>query len=177
MAAARSGGGRQGATRPGLHRATDVLIAVLEGYCAALTVTLVVIVVLGVWYRYVVQRALPWYDEIAEYLMVWLTFYGAVLAAQRNAHIGFDTLVEYFPKRVQRVTAVLVEVIVLVVQVALFVYGWSLVRAASFDAALSVRWVRLSWVYSAIPISGGLMFLISVRRLAGLLRLWPRPQP
>ena len=152
------------------HRVYEVLVAALEGYCALLMVLLAVIVLLGVWYRYIVQRALPWYDEVAEFVIVWLSFYGAVLVAQRHAHIGFETLVEYFPKRLQRVTAVVGEVIVLVVQAALFVYGWSLVRAASFDTAVSVRWVRLSWVYSAIPISGGLMFLISIQRLAGLLR-------
>ncbi len=144
-------------------------MSALEVYCVILMVGMALIVLAGVWYRYIIEQALLWYDEFAEFLLVWLTFYGSVLASQRNAHIGFETLVEYLPAGLQRVIAVAAELIVLSIQVALFYYGLSLVRAASFDTALSIRAVRLSWVYSAIPISGVLMFLIGLRRLAGLL--------
>ncbi len=165
-----SRGGHGPAIRPsGFVRVVGFLVSALQGYCVILMVGMAAIVLMGVWYRYVVQRALPWYDEFAEFLLVWLTFYGSVLASQRNAHIGFETLVEYLPAGLQRVIAVTAELIVLSIQVALFYYGLSLVGAASFDTAVSIRAVRLSWVYSAIPISGALMFLIGLRRLAGLL--------
>ena len=143
----------------------DFLVSALRVYCIILMVGMAVIVLTGVWYRYVIQRALPWYDEFAEFLLVWLTFYGSVLASYRQAHIGFETLVEYVPVAVQRILAVVAEVIVLLVQAALLYYGWVLVRAASFDIAVSVPSVRLSWIYSAIPISGALMFLITLARL------------
>ncbi len=154
----------------GGSRVLAFLTTILEIYCVVLMLAMALIVLTGVWYRYVVQHALPWYDEFAEFLLVWLTFYGAVLAAQRDAHIGFETLVEYFPAGVQRVVAALADVIVLVIQAALFFYGLSLARAAAFDTAVSIRWVRLSWVYSAIPASGALIFLITLGRLAGRLR-------
>ena len=154
----------------GIARAASALVSALEVYCTVLMITMAIIVLAGVFYRYVVQQSLPWYDEFAEFLLVWLTFYGSALATQRDAHIGFETLVEYLPARLQRVVGIAAEVVVLLIQAALFYYGWTLVAAASFDAAISIRWVRLSWVYAAIPISGGLMFLIGLWRLAGLLR-------
>ncbi|MGQ0571304.1 MAG: TRAP transporter small permease, partial [Armatimonadota bacterium] len=64
----------------GLARAADVVVSALEVFCTILMVGMAVIVLTGVWYRYVVQRALPWYDEFAEFLLVWLTFYGSALA-------------------------------------------------------------------------------------------------
>ncbi|MBI3997453.1 MAG: TRAP transporter small permease subunit [Armatimonadetes bacterium] len=164
--------GRGGATispRPsGIAQAAAVLVSVLEVYCVIQMVAMAAIVLTGVWYRYVVQRALPWYDEFAEFLLVWLTFYGSVLAAQRDAHIGFETLTDLLPARARRVVAVAADVVILIVQAALFYYGMSLVRAAAFDTAVSIRAVRLSWIYSAIPASGALMFLIGLARLAGL---------
>ncbi len=159
-----------GRARPWLDRAAARLVTALEVYCAVLMVAMAVIVLLGVWYRYVVQRALPWYDEFAEFLLVWLTFYGATLAAHRGAHIGFETLTDALPPLVRRVVAVFAEVVVLLVQVMLWSAGWALAQAAVFDTALSIRAVKLSWVYSAIPLSAGLTFLIGLRRLAGLLR-------
>lgn len=159
-----------GRGRSWLDRAAARLVAALEVYCTVLMVAMAVIVLLGVWYRYVVQRALPWYDEFAEFLLVWLTFYGSVLAAHRGAHIGFETLTDSLPPALRRAAAAFAELVVLLVQVMLWSAGWALAQAAVFDTALSIRAVRLSWVYSAIPLSAGLMFFISLRRLAALLR-------
>lgn len=146
-------------------RAYGRFVGLLEVWCTLQMVAMAVIVLLGVWYRYVVQRALPWYDEFAEFLLVWLTFYGSVLAAHRGAHIGFETLLDYLPPWLRRASLVLADLVVLVIQAALVIYGWKLVQAASFDTALSLRAVRLSWVYSAIPISGALIFLVNLPRV------------
>lgn len=151
----------------------DRLISLLEGYCILLMVGMAVIVLTGVFYRYVIERSLPWYDEFAEFLLVWLTFYGSVLTTQRRAHIGFETLIEYLPAPARRGLEVGAEVIMLLVQGSLFYYGWTLVQAASFDRAVSLPSVRLNWIYSAIPVSGALMFILTGSRLARLLRPSP----
>ncbi len=163
------GGGDTPPRRSAVARAAGALVSALEVFCAILMVGMAIIVLAGVWYRYVVERALPWYDEFAEFLLVWLTFYGSVLASHRDAHIGFETITDMLPVRARRVVVVFAELTLLLIQAALFAYGLSLVRAASFDTAISIRAVRLSWIYSAIPISGALMFLIGLWRLAGLL--------
>ena len=159
-----------GARTAWLSRVSEWLVRALEAYTAVLMLMLAVIVLLGVWFRYVVQRALPWYDEFAEFLLVWLTFYGSALAAHRGAHIGFETLTDSLPPAARRAAAIFAEGVVLFVLIALWRYGWTLAQAASFDTALSIRAVRLSWIYSAIPLSAGLMALIELRRLAALVR-------
>jgi TRAP-type C4-dicarboxylate transport system permease small subunit len=162
-------GGAAAPPRPsGIARAAGLLVSGLEVYCAILMVGMAVIVLTGVWYRYIPQRALSWYDEFAEFLLVWLTFYGSVLATQRDAHIGFETLTDALPPPLRRAVAVFAEIVVLLIQAALFYYGLLLAQAAAFDTAVSIRAVRLSWIYSAIPISGALMFLIGLWRLAGV---------
>src|SRR5207245_11062918 len=76
------------AERPAwLTRAAEWLVSALEAYTEVLMLMLAVIVLLGVWFRYVVQRALPWYDEFDEFLLVWLTFERSALAEHRVAHI------------------------------------------------------------------------------------------
>src|SRR2546428_13330135 len=80
--------------RSRLTRAAGWLVTALEAYVAVLMLALAIIGLLGVWFRYVVQRALPWYDEFAEFLLVWLTFYRSALAAQRGAHIRVEHLTD-----------------------------------------------------------------------------------
>src|SRR5947199_140363 len=107
-----------GARTAWLSRVSEWLVRALEAYTAVLMVILAVIVLLGVWFRYVVQRALPWYDEFAEFLLVWLTFYGSALAAHRGAHIGFETLTDSLPPVARRAAAIFAEGVVLFVLLA-----------------------------------------------------------
>ncbi len=49
-------------------------MAAAEWLAVALLVAMVVVVLLGVLYRYAIDRSLVWYDEFASYILVWLTF-------------------------------------------------------------------------------------------------------
>ena len=64
-----------------MRRIFDRLISVLDWWTMFLLVLMVLVVFLGVFFRYVVGSSLAWYDEFASYLLVWLTFYGAVAAS------------------------------------------------------------------------------------------------
>ena len=53
-------------------------ITLLEWWAVLLLIMMVAVVLLGVFFRYILNASLAWYDEFASYLLVWLTFYGAV---------------------------------------------------------------------------------------------------
>jgi TRAP-type C4-dicarboxylate transport system permease small subunit len=148
-----------------LHR----FIGVLDWWSMLLLVLMVMLVFLGVFFRYVLGASLAWYDEFASYLLVWLTFYGAVSASYRERHIGFDLLVNRFPSTPGKVARVIAELFVLGFQVVLFYYGWVLTQKMGNETAVSLPWIKMAWVYSVLPIAGGLMLLISLERLGHLL--------
>ncbi|OLC12828.1 MAG: hypothetical protein AUH29_15075 [Candidatus Rokubacteria bacterium 13_1_40CM_69_27] len=136
----------------------------------ALMVAMVALVTIGVFFRYIVNASLSWYDEFASYLLVWLSFYGAVVATYRGRHIGFETLAERRGPRARRLMAVVSELLSIVFQGVLLVYGIALVRAVGHETAVSIEGVRMGWIYSVLPISGGLMLLVGLVRLGLLLR-------
>lgn len=146
------------------------LMVLVEAWVMVLLVGMVLVVTVAVFYRYVLGASLIWYDEFASYLLVWLTFYGAVVAAYYRRHIAFETLVERLGPAARRGTAIAAEVCVLVFQGILLYYGWVLARAIGAETAVSLEWVPMGWIYSVLPISGGLMLLISLVDLAALLR-------
>ena len=153
-----------------LSRLYRWLMALAEAWAMVLLIAMVVVVTLGVFYRYVLNASLIWYDEFASYLLVWLTFYGAVVAAYHRKHIAFETIVEGFRPEARRWVAMGAEACVLVFQGILCYYGWVLMVAVRVETAVSLEWVRMSWVYSVLPVSGGLMLLISLVDLARILR-------
>ncbi len=141
------------------------LILVLEWWMSLLLILMVALVCLGIFYRYVLNAALPWYDEFASYLLVWLTFYGAVVASAHRRQIGFDTLVARLAPGSRRSLEIAAELCTIAFQVVLLGSGWVLTAAVHGDTAVSLPWVRMSWVVSVLPVSGGLMLLTSLIQL------------
>lgn len=140
---------------------------------------MVALVTVGVFFRYALDASLSWYDEFASYLLVWLSFYGAVAATYRDRHIKFETLAERVGPGARRLMTVASELFSIIFQAVLFGYGIVLVRALGNETAVSIVSVRIGWIYSVLPISGGLMLLVSVVRLGLLLRgdeLKPKPE-
>ncbi len=145
------------------------LVTLVEWWAVCLLAGLVIIVCLGVFFRYVLNSSLTWYDEFASYMLVWLTFYGTVVADYQRRHIGFDILVNKLAPSARKVVDVVAELAVLGFQFVLFYYGWILTQRMGDETAISLPWVKVSWISSVLPVTGGLLLLISVARMIGIL--------
>ena len=145
------------------------LITLIEWWAVCLLAGLAVVVCLGVFFRYALNSSLVWYDEFASYMLVWLTFYGAVVADYHRRHIGFDLVVNKLAPATRRAVDVVAELAVLGFQFVLFYYGWILTEKMGDETAISLPWVKVIWINSVLPITGGLMLLISLTRLISIL--------
>ena len=149
------------------------LIALIEWWAVGLLAGLTLVVCLGVFFRYVLNASLVWYDEFASYLLVWLTFFGTVVAAYHRRHIGFELVVDKLAPSTRRVVDFIGETAVLGFQFVLLYYGWILTQKMGDETAISLPWIKVAWVTSVLPLTGGLMLLISLARLAGILSARP----
>lgn len=145
------------------------LVAFVEWWAVGLLAGLTVVVCLGVFFRYVLNSSLVWYDEFASYLLVWLTFFGAVVAHYHQRHIGFELFVDRLAPRARRVADIVAETAVLGFQFVLLYYGWILTERMGDETTISLPWIKTAWVTAVLPVTGGLMFLVSLTRLAILL--------
>jgi tripartite ATP-independent transporter DctM subunit len=78
------------AVRPAGSRAGDLgryLSGALELATVSLVVLDLVVLLAGVVARYVFNRPLPWSDELASFLFLWLGMLGAVMALSRGEHL------------------------------------------------------------------------------------------
>jgi TRAP-type C4-dicarboxylate transport system permease small subunit len=152
-----------------MRKVYDRFVAALQIFSAGLLLLMAGVVLLGIFYRYVVDDALSWYDEFAGYILVWLTLYGSVPALSKRKHISFETLVEKLPPRWHRAVEVLGILCVMSFSLVLLVSGWQLVREMADETAVSLPHVRMAWIYSVLPVSGGLMLLVGVVQLVEVL--------
>jgi TRAP-type C4-dicarboxylate transport system permease small subunit len=145
------------------------LVALIEWWTVFLLAGLTVLVCFGVFFRYALNSSLTWYDEFASYMLVWLTFYGTVVADYRRKHISLELLVDKLAPLQRRVVDFVAEIAVLGFQFVLFWYGWILTERMGDETAASLTWIKVSWISSVLPITGALLLVISVARLIGIL--------
>ena len=131
----------------------------LETITVFLIISLAVVVVLGVIYRWS-GASLSWYDEIASVQLAWLTYYGASLAALKRAHIGVPGLIAVVPPLFRVPLVLLAEAVVIGFFLILAWYGYIVLVVLEGDTLISLPWISTQVTQSVIPI-GAVLFIIA----------------
>lgn len=136
---------------------TRATVWVFETLACGLLVAIVLAVVLQVVGRYVLRISLPWPEELARFLLIWLTFTGAVVGTWRNAHFRVDFITQRLSSRVNRVLSLAIDALV---SVSLIVFVWQgveLARVTGFMRSTTME-LSMTYVYGVLPV-GGLFML------------------
>lgn len=143
----------------------------LEWFTIGLFALLVLDVLWGVTSRYVPGiRPSDWTEELAVYLLVWVSLFGAALTYRGYGHLGVDYFVAKLDPSAQRLVAVLIEIATLVFAgFALCYGGWRLVADTLGANQLTpvLQW-KIGYLYSAVPLSGIFFCAFAVEHLLKL---------
>ncbi|APE32632.1 C4-dicarboxylate ABC transporter permease [Halomonas aestuarii] len=113
-------------------------------------------------------EAVGWTEEVARFLLVWITFLGATLAFQRGRHIAVTFVVDALPDPLQRVARIAAVLVALGFMIALMVIGYRYMQVQSFQKSASLR-LSMTWVYAVIPLCSALMAWYAFVDLVGLI--------
>ena len=86
-----------------MARILDLYCAFLKGVIALCLAVMVVLVFGNVVLRYGFNSGITISDELSRWLLVWLTFLGAIVAVREHTHLGVDTLVRMLPPLGKRI--------------------------------------------------------------------------
>src|SRR5690625_7133920 len=87
-------------------------------------IVMVVIIFLYIVSRIVSQSFFSWTEELARFLMIWLTFLGAAFYFHHGVHIGISMLSDKLPKKVSAIITLLDGILCSVLFVILTVKGF-----------------------------------------------------
>lgn len=133
--------------------------------------TMVAVTAMGVFFRYVLNDALPWAEEADRYVFIWLSFVGASITMRHNAHIAVDILVRTFSPLYRRLVALLSGICILVFLVVVFRASELVIEVTSLSRTTATD-VPMSWVYMAVPVG---CMLIAIETLRVMARTWSSP--
>ena len=153
------------------------LIDVTVGWFAGLSLIIITLILFtNSMARYFFGFAIIGGEELARYLMVWLTFLGSYLLVRVQRHVAVDVLARLLPARLSRNLDIGAGVLGAVTLGYITWFGWDL---ASFimntGQMMSSLPIQRGWIYMSIPIGCGLMTLAYIAQV--LLRLAGEPLP
>lgn len=119
----------------------------------------------GVLARYVVHSSLPWTEEAASFLFIWLTFLGAAITYRERGHPTVMVLVQRFPRALQRIALLVAHVIVILVALVFVYYGLGFLSLLGGESATSLP-IRMSAIYTAVPVGGVLLIIHALAAIA-----------
>jgi len=121
-------------------------------------IILTVSVVLQVLTRYVLHISLSWPEELARFSCIWTVLIGASIAMERGKLHDVDIVFKYFPERVKPFIALGVNLLIFVLLSILVIHGVELTAMVHTQISPTLE-IRMSYVYSAIPVASGLMLM------------------
>ena len=153
--------------RPLLLKLKTWMTKLLECILIIAVALLVLDVVWGVFTRYAMGQQANWTEELARFLLVWVTLLGGAVAFGTKGHLGVDHFVGKLHVDARKSMAVIGHLIVLFFAGAIFLYGG--IRVVSDALAMEQMTPALGWkmgyVYLALPISGVFMVLYTIENL------------
>ena len=158
----------------GLGLINGALLALGRWIGAACLGLMVVVILAQVFFRYVLNNALPWPEEASRFLMLWSTALMAPSAFRRGGFVAIDMVIRMLPRMVATGLSVfLMAVTILVLWIALGI-GWSEVTGlggrfetdslrvpVSLDLATWMK-VPKSWMMASLLVGVALLLLVAV---------------
>jgi TRAP-type C4-dicarboxylate transport system permease small subunit len=117
-----------------------------------------VVVLAQVVFRYVLSHPLPWSEELARYLMIWVACLAASEAYARGNHVGVTLIVNAVRPRLRKIMILIIHLAVCVLM-GVVVYQGFILSYMVGDQRSPAMELPMTWPYMAVPVGGGLIFI------------------
>jgi len=142
-----------------LFRKAEHIFVALNGWVViACLVAMTGIIFTNVSLRYLTNESIPWADEVARYLMIWMTFLGAGLVLRQGGHVAITNLQDALPGVAQRVMRGAIVVLLMGFFAYMIWVGQDYMSRMGRQLTPATR-ISFWYVYLAIPVGFALLMV------------------
>lgn len=134
---------------------------------------MVIVIIIQVFFRYVLNNALPWPDELARFFMLWMTGLIAPSAYRWGGFVSIDMFQRFLPKILSNILIFLILLVSLTVLLIGFEMGLKHINAGWIFSSSSIKIpfsliggkteaMKLAWMYMSLPVGIFLLILVNV---------------
>ncbi len=152
----------------------DLLLRLGRAIAVVALGIMVAVILAQVFFRYVLNDALPWPDEAARFMMLWMTGLIAPMAYRRGGFVAIDMLERALPRAAGAALSLVLLALSLCVLVLAARIGWSEVTGFGGSFATASLWVPTaigfdewyrvprSWMMASLLVGLWLLILVNV---------------
>jgi TRAP-type C4-dicarboxylate transport system permease small subunit len=134
---------------------------------------MVVIILTQVFFRYALNNALPWPDEAARFLMLWLAGLMGPIAMRRGGMVAITSLHNLLPGILCQLLILFLLLLSFLVLIVAINLGWGHVNSGWLFSSSSLKLplhligmkavkIKLAWSYMSLFVGYCLMFLVNL---------------
>ena len=133
---------------------------IMDGVSVLCMVLILLLVIAQVAMRYIFNSPLTWSEELAVFVMIWLTFIGSLICMRDKEHIEVTILVDHLPRPLQRIVVAFSRLASVVFLLVVAYYGFELVMENMMVTSPANK-ISMGVVYTVIPLSSlGMVFYL-----------------
>lgn len=131
------------------------LAEISSSFCLAFVMSIILIQVI---LRFLFKSTLPWCEEVARYLMIWIVMISSSVLVKEDALIKVDFFDNLWPKNFIKYRDIIYQFLLLILFLVMLKEGWSqAIHGLNGQiASLSISWF---WPYLAIPVGIALILI------------------
>ena len=145
----------------GLSKINDWIGAVGKYLSLTLIGLMTLVIIVQVFFRYVLNNALPWSEEVARYMMIWMVFLVAPIAYRRGLNVAIEIFPGLFSPRWRAALMVVINVLVIAALVRLLMESPGVLDRATRITAQTIP-IEMVYIYVSMPIGLAAMVLAGV---------------
>ncbi|PWQ99393.1 hypothetical protein DKT75_01285 [Leucothrix arctica] len=145
----------------GLETFNTYMLAAGRSIAWVLVLLMVSCILVQVFFRYVLNDALPWPEEAARAFMIWMMGLVAGSGYRWGSFVAIDLVNDYLPSLIGRILKLLLLILAMVVLMQLFVLAIEFFQRGFRTRAASFHLPR-AWIYLAMPVCFGSMLMVNI---------------
>jgi len=126
---------------------------------ATLLSLIFLMMILQVFCRYALSRALSWPEETSLVFFSWVVFLGASMALKDRGHIGITFLIDLFPVRFRNMIKILIDFMVVFFAGYLLIFGWKLSVFVGAKQTTTFWNIPYFYLYLSTCVGGGFLLI------------------
>lgn len=146
-------------------RAMDLLYLACVAVAGLCITVMAIVVPVGVFYRYVLNNALPWPEPMATIMMIFFTFLGGAACYRAGVHISVTLFVGAFKGAAAKVIEYMVEIAVAALALFMLIWGAELVHTTMFQTVAEFPFLPVGMTYLPVPVGGAVTLLFMLERV------------
>ena len=144
----------------------------LEITLVILACVLVVDVLWQVFSRYILNSPSSFTDELAGYLLIWVSLLGAAYVVGKQEHLAIDLLLQKSPPARQRILRIIIQSLIMGFAATVLVIGgsWLVYTRFYLGVTSAALQLPLGYVYIVLPLSGLIIIFYSIHHLIDVIK-------